>query len=373
MKLFQEHQLNNHNLKNRMVMSAMTRARADKNGRVNDLTALYYSQRASAGLILTEAINISEQAIGSPFTPGLYTQEQVEAWKKVTKAVHDKDGVICAQLWHTGRIGHSVDRESKLPVAPSAIAIEEGQHFTSQGRKSYETPRALTTAEIHQIIKEYGQAAKNAIEAGFDGVEFHAANGYLPHQFLAESANQRTDEYGGSIKNNSRFIIEVMEELIQSVGQGNVGIKLSPLQPYGDITLDNPIKTFSYLFRELNRFDFAFVELMQRVPSFPLLKHYPKDNEIELFGKMITQPLIANTGYTKETAEEELQKDIAQLISFGEPFLANPDLPKRFELNAELNETDAKTTFSGNGEKGYTDYPFLDKELKKSTPKVKFG
>src|SRR5699024_1363774 len=189
----------------------MTRARADQNGRVNDLTALYYSQRASAGLIITEAINISEQAIGSPFTPGLYTQEQIEAWKKVTTAVHDKDGVIFAQLWHTGRIGHSVDRHGKLPVAPSSIAIKEGQHFTSQGRKSYETPRTLTTAEVHQIIKDYGQAAKNAIEAGFDGVEFHAANGYLPHQFLAESSNQRTDEYGGSIKNNSRFIIEVME------------------------------------------------------------------------------------------------------------------------------------------------------------------
>lgn len=365
MKLFKPHKFHNHTLKNRMVMSAMTRARADQNGRVSDLTALYYSQRASAGLILTEAINISEQAIGSPFTPGLYTQEQVEAWKKITESVHGKGGVIFAQLWHTGRVAHSVDKNGVLPVAPSAIAIKNGQHFTAQGRKSYETPRALTTPEIHQIIKEYGQAAKNAIEAGFDGVEFHAASGYLPNQFLAESSNQRTDDYGGSIQNKSRFIIEVMEELIQTVGGEKVGIKLSPFQPYADIALDNPIETYSYLLQELNPLDFAFVELMKRLPAFPLLSHYPENDEIELFGRMIQQPLIANTGYTKESAEEELQKDMAQLISFGELFLANPDLPKRFELNASLNTIDTESMYAGDGEIGYTDYPFLDKELEK--------
>ena len=177
---------------------------------MNDLTVLYYTQRASAGLIISEGINISEQGIGSPYTPGLYTAEQVAAWKKVTDAVHEAGGRIFAQLWHTGRVGHSVDRNGELPVAPSAVAIEGQQHFTSQGQKPYETPRALETSEVKQTIEDFRKAAANAMEAGFDGVELHAAFGYLPNQFLVESANQRTDEYGGSIENRSRFVLEVM-------------------------------------------------------------------------------------------------------------------------------------------------------------------
>jgi len=359
MKLLEPIQLGSQTLKNKMVMAAMTRSRADLNGVVNNLTVEYYTQRASAGLILTEAINISEQAIGSPFTPGLYTQEQIEAWKEVTKSVHDKGGVIFAQLWHTGRVAHSVDKKGALPVAPSAIAITGMQQYTSQGAKDFETPHELTAAEIKQIIKDYGQAAKNAIEAGFDGVELHGSNGYLPHQFLAESANQRTDEYGGSVENRSRFILEVMQELINAVGGDKVGIKLSPFQPYGGISLDNPIETFTYLIKELNKLDFAFVELMRRNPMFPLLPHYPKDDEIELFGKLSTNTVIANGAYTKETAETELQTGVKKLISFGATFLANPDLPKRFALNAELNQPDITTMFGGD-EKGYTDYPFLN-------------
>ncbi len=358
MKLLEPIQLGNQTLKNKMVMAAMTRSRADINGVVGNLTVEYYTQRASAGLILTEGINISEQAIGSPLTPGLYTQEQVEAWKKVTKSVHEKGGKIYAQLWHTGRVGHSADRNGKLPVAPSAIAITGMQHFTSQGLKDFETPHELTNAEIKQIVKDYRQAAKNAIEAGFDGVELHGANGYLPNQFLAESSNQRTDEYGGSIENRSRFVVEVMQELINAVGGDKVGIKISPLNPYSGITLDNPTTTFGYLIQELNKLDFAFVELQKRSPMFPLLPHYPKDDEIELFGKLIKQSLVAGTAYSKDTAEAELNKGIAKLIAFGATFLANPDLPKRFKLGAELNQPDRATMFGG-GEKGYTDYPFL--------------
>ncbi|MCC6329360.1 MAG: alkene reductase [Acidobacteria bacterium] len=359
MKLLETIKVGNQTLKNKMVMAAMTRSRADVNGIVGDLTVQYYTQRASAGLILTEAINISEQAFGSPLTPGIYTPEQIEAWKKVTKSVHDNGGVIFAQLWHTGRVAHSVDRNGRLPVAPSAIAISGMQHFTSQGMKDFETPHALTVDEIKQIVKDYGQAAKNAMEAGFDGVELHGANGYLPNQFLAESANQRTDEYGGSIENNGRFILEVMRELIQTVGGDKVGIKISPLHPYAGIVLDNPVATFTYLIQELNKQDIGFVELMKRVPMFPLLDHYPKEDEIELFGKLVEYPLIANTAYNQETAEAELEKGIAQLISFGSFFLANPDLPKRFELHAELNQPDKATMFGG-GEKGYVDYPFLN-------------
>lgn len=227
-------------------MAAMTRSRADINGIVGDMTVQYYMQRAGAGLMFTEAIRISEEATGSPLTPGIYTPEQIAAWKKVTQAVHENGGLIVAQLWHTGRAGHSVDRNGKLPLAPSALPITGAQHFTSQGPKDYETPQEITVAEIQQTIRDYRQAAKSAIEAGFDGVELHAANGYLPSQFLAESANQRTDDYGGSIPNKARFLLEVKQELIDAVGGGKVGIKLSPFHPYGDMVLDDPAGTYTY-------------------------------------------------------------------------------------------------------------------------------
>ncbi len=199
MKLLESFQMGSLMLKNRMVMAAMTRSRADIHGVVGPMTAEYYAQRASAGLILSEAINISANALGSPLTPSLFEENQIAAWRKVTQAVHEKGGIIFAQLWHTGRVGHSVDRGGQLPVAPSAIKIEGAQHFTSQGMKEYETPRELALPEIRQIIANYAQAAQNAVAAGFDGVELHAANGYLPQQFLSDSANHRADEYGGSI------------------------------------------------------------------------------------------------------------------------------------------------------------------------------
>ncbi len=358
MKLLESKKLGTITLKNKMVMAAMTRSRADVNGIVGNLTVEYYVQRASAGLIISEGINISQQAIGSPFTPGIYTDEQIEAWKAVTKSVHAKGGIIFAQLWHTGRVGHSVDRNGLLPVAPSPIAINGMQHYTSQGPKDFEVPKELTTEEIKQIIKDYGQAAKNAIEAGFDGVELHGANGYLPNQFLADNSNQRTDEYGGSIENNCRFMLEVMNELIDAVGGDKVGIKISPLQPYGGIVFKDPIATFTYLIHELNKMDFAFIELMKKSPMFPMIPHYPSGDEMELFGSLVKQTLIAGTAYTRESAEAELQKGIGSLVAFGSSFLANPDLPKRFELGAELNAPDHATMFGG-GEKGYIDYPFL--------------
>ena len=339
-------------------MSAMTRNRADENGVIHDMTVTYYKQRATAGLIITEAINISEGAIGSPFTPGIYTQVQIDAWKKVTKAVHQADGKIMAQLWHTGRVGHSVDRKGVVPVAPSAIGIGGTQHFTSQGLKDYEVPRALDLSEIKEIIKDYGKAASNAVEAGFDGVEVHAANGYLPHQFLSDSANHRKDEYGGSIENRCRFVLDVMKEVIHAIGGDRTGIKISPLHPYGNMVFDDPKATFTYLLDELNKLNVAFVEIMKKNPMFPLLEHYPKEDEIELWGSLIKTKLIANTSYAKESAELELKKGIADLISFGSMFLANPDLPKRFRLDAGLNAADQHTFFGGN-EKGYIDYPTL--------------
>ena len=358
MKLLEVGQIGNHRLQNKMVMSAMTRSRANVQGVVSDLTVLYYTQRAGAGLILTEAINISNDAIGSPFTPGIFTQDQINAWKKVTTAVHEKGSLIFAQLWHTGRVGHSIDRNGKLPLAPSAIPIEGSKHFTSQGLQDFEIPQAMTIEDINQTKLDYKQAALNAIEAGFDGVELHGANGYLPNQFLAESSNQRQDNYGGNIENNCRFMLEVMQTLIDAISGDRVGIKLSPFQPYGGIVIKDPVATFKYLIDELNKMDFAFVELMKKSPMFPAPEHYPNDDEIELFGKNVKADLIANSAFTRETGEKELEKGIAKAISYGVLFLSNPDLPKRFELNAEMNQLDPSTMFGG-GEKGYIDYPFL--------------
>lgn len=256
MKLLQPYTLGSLKLKNRMVMAAMTRSRADSDGIVGAITAEYYAQRASAGLILSEAINISADALGSPLTPGLFTAAQIASWKQVTAAVHAKDGLIFAQLWHTGRVAHSVDHGGVLPAAPSAVKIEGMQHFTSQGAKDFETPRELTAAEIRQIIADYAQAAKNAIAAGFDGVELHAANGYLPQQFLSDSANLRQDQYGGSIENKARFTLEAMRAIIDAVGGGRVGIKISPLHPYAGIAFDKPVATYQYLINELNKLEF---------------------------------------------------------------------------------------------------------------------
>lgn len=356
MKLLEKTQLGEVSLKNRMAMAAMTRGRTDINGLVGDMTIEYYAQRVSTGLLFSEAIRISEEATGSPLTPGIFTGQQIEAWKKVTEAVHDKGGVIIAQLWHTGRMGHSVDRNGKLPFAPSPLPIRGMRHFTSQGMKDYEVPHEMTIPEIEQTIEDFGQAAKNAIAAGFDGVQLHAANGYLPNQFLAESANQRTDAYGGSIPNNTRFVLEVMQELISAVGSEKVGIKISPFHPYGDMVLNDPSETYTYLVKKLNKLDFAYVELMRRSSHFPSPEHYAAENEIEFFGRKIRQSVIANAGYDKASAEAELQKGIAELISFGTLYIANPDLPERFEKNAALSKPDRATMFGG-GKHGYIDYP----------------
>ena len=360
MKLLEPAQLGALQLNNHMVMAAMTRSRAAADGTPTDMMARYYAQRASAGLIISEAINISADAIGSPFTPGLYTPAQVQAWRPITQAVHDKGGRIVAQLWHTGRVGHSADRGGVLPAAPAALAISGMQHFTSQGMKDYETPRALAEAEITQIIEDYANAAKAAIDAGFDGVELHAANGYLPQQFLAESSNQRSGAYGGSLENRARFTLETMHAIIAAVGGARVGIKISPLHPYAGIAFDDPVKTYNYLIDELGKIDFAFVELMRRAPMFPLLPHYPKDDEIALFGARIRQrhALVAGGGFDAASGEALLQSGAADCIAYGTLFLANPDLPARFAQGAALNAPDRATMFGG-GEHGYTDYPAL--------------
>jgi N-ethylmaleimide reductase len=339
-------------------MAPMTRSRADFNGVVGPSTVLYYKQRSSAGLIISEAINISKQATGSPMTPGIYTDEQITAWKKVIDAVHQEGGAIYAQLWHTGRVGHSLVKNGELPVAPSPIAIQGQQHFTMEGMKDYETPRELSTEEVKSIVQEYKQAALNAMEAGFDGVELHAAFGYLPNQFLVESSNQRTDEYGGSIENRSRFVVEVMEAMVEALGADKVGIKLSPSIPYNSIIDSDPTSLYQNLLAELDKLPLAYIQLMNAMFPTDNLPQYPRD-VMGVFSPATKHMIIANGGYTRESGEAELEKGSASMISYGSLFISNPDLPKRFEVNASLNEPDRATMYGGQ-DQGYIDYPTLD-------------
>lgn len=341
----------------RIVMAPMTRSRARPDGVPGDLTATYYRQRASAGLIISEAITISPDAIGSPLTPGLFTDAQVAGWRHVTDAVHDAGGRIVAQLWHCGRVAHSSVRGGVLPVAPSAIPISGQKHFTGAGMMDYETPRALSTEEVRGAVLDYGRAAGRARDAGFDGVELHAAFGYLPNQFLVESANQRTDEYGGSIENRCRFIIETMHVLTDVWGAGRVGIKLSPSIPFNSIADSDPTAVFSHLITALNALDLAYVQLMN--PLFPLdaFPNWPRD-VLQTFGGLTKTPIIANGGYTAETALQEIESGRAQLVSFGNLFVANPDLPARLRQGGPYASADQATMYGG-GEAGYTDYPAL--------------
>ncbi len=358
MKLLKETKIGNLTLKNSLAMAPMTRSRADFNGVVGPSTVLYYKQRSSAGLIISEAINISKQATGSPMTPGIYTDEQIAAWKKVTDAVHQEGGAIYAQLWHTGRVGHSLVKNGELPVAPSPIAIQGQQHFTMEGMKDYETPRELSTEEVKSIVQEYKQAAINAMEAGFDGVELHAAFGYLPNQFLVESSNQRTDEYGGSIENRSRFVVEIMDAMVEALGADKVGIKLSPSIPYNSIIDSDPTSLYHYLLGELDKLPLAYVQLMNAMFPTDNLPQYPRD-VMGVFSPATKHMIIANGGYTRESGEAELEKGGATMISYGSLFISNPDLPKRFEVNASLNEPDRATMYGGQ-DQGYIDYPTLD-------------
>lgn len=349
--------IGNTELTNRIVMAPMTRARARADGVPGDLMAIYYRQRASAALIISEAVTISEDAIGSPLTPGLFTDAHVEGWRSVTDAVHEAGGRIFAQLWHTGRVAHSSVRGGVLPVAPSAIAITGQQHFTGSGMEDYETPRALSLEEVRAAIQDFGTAASRAHDAGFDGVELHAAFGYLPNQFLVDSSNQRTDEYGGSIENRCRFVLEAIRVLADIWGASAVGIKLSPVIPFNAISDSDPTALYTHLITELGAHDLAYLHLMN--PLFPLdaFPDWPRD-VLGTFGGLTNTPIIANGGYTAETAAAEIQSGRAQLVSFGNLFVANPDLPERFKQSAPLAAADQVTLYGG-GEAGYIDYPAL--------------
>jgi len=353
--LFSSYQLGDLQLPNRFVMAPLTRNRAGAGNVPGTLNATYYSQRATAGLLITEATQITPEGQGYPFTPGIHSAEQVAGWKLVTEAVHQHGGRIFLQMWHVGRVSHpDFQPNGALPVAPSAIA-PKGEVFTFAGAKPYVIPRALETAEIPGVIQQYRQAAQNALAAGFDGVEVHGANGYLLDQFLRDGTNQRTDEYGGAVENRVRLLLEVVEAVTQVWGGQRVGVRLSPSSTFNDMKDSNPLGTFGYVAEALNRFGLAYLHIID--PSESDLRHGGTALATSELRSRFQGTLIVNGGYNRERGDAILASGGADLVSFGQLFLANPDLPKRFELNAPLNQPDF-ATFYTSGAKGYTDYPF---------------
>ncbi|GGI17214.1 alkene reductase [Oxalicibacterium faecigallinarum] len=335
-------------LKNRIFMAPLTRLRSSEGRVPNALMAEYYAQRASAGMILTEATSVTPQGVGYPDSPGIWSEEQVAGWKLVTEAVHKVGGRIYLQLWHVGRISDPIYLNGELPVAPSAIAAE-GHVSLVRPKKEYVVPRALELDEIPGIVDAYRKGAENAKRAGFDGVEVHGANGYLLDQFLQDSTNKRTDAYGGSIENRARLILEVVDACIDVWGKDRVGVHLSPRGTSHSISDSDPLATFGYVLTELDKRGIAFVFIREVLGS---------DRLGPQFRKLFRGAYIANDGVSKEAAEQAVQSGEADAVAFGRAFIANPDLPARLQKNAELNPQDAQT-FYGGGAPGYTDYPAL--------------
>ncbi|HMA11291.1 MAG TPA: alkene reductase [Steroidobacteraceae bacterium] len=343
-------------LANRVVMSSLTRNRAGPGNVPTPLAVEYYRQRASAGLILTEATPICAEGHGYPRTPGIHTPEQVAGWKQVTAAVHAEGGKIALQLWHVGRISHpDLQPGGALPVAPSAIR-PAGQAYTGQAMKDFVTPRALELSEIPGLVATYARAARNAMEAGFDGVEIHAGNGYLLDQFLRSSTNRRTDAYGGSKENRARLLLEVMEAVSREIGSDRVGVRLSPVTTFGDLSDADPQATFEYVVTQLNPLKLAFLDILQGTGGAPTEQWVPFD--YERLRALYAGNLIRNNGYDFATGQQEVTSGAADAIAFGRLMLANPDLVERFRRGAPLNAPDYATFYTGE-EKGYTDYPFL--------------
>ncbi|MGI8504986.1 MAG: alkene reductase [Hassallia sp.] len=343
-------------LPNRIVMAPLTRQRAGGGNIPHQLNAEYYVQRATAGLIIAEATQVSPQGQGYPHTPGIHSPEQVAGWRLVTDAVHQHGGRIYLQLWHVGRISHpDFQPDGALPVAPSAIA-PKGQTMTFEGMKPFVTPRALEIEEIPEIVKQYRQGAANALEAGFDGVEVHAANGYLIDQFLRDGTNQRTDKYGGSIENRARLLVEVTEAVIGVWGASRVGVRLSPSGTFNDMHDSHPLETFGYAAEALNKFGLAYLHIFEAIEAD--IRHGGTVVPTSHLKERFQGTLIVNGAYDKNRGDAVLASGAADLVAYGTLYIANPDLPERFALNAPLNQPD-QTTFYGGGEKGYTDYPTL--------------
>ncbi len=354
--LFDPIRLGDINLPNRIVMAPLTRCRASAGRVPNTLMAEYYAQRASAGLILTEATCVSAQGVGYPDTPGIWSDQQIDGWQQVVRAVHKAGGRIFLQLWHVGRVSHPEYINGDLPVAPSAIA-PEGHVSLLRPMRDFVTPRALETAEISGIVEDYRKGAENAKRAGFDGVEIHGANGYLLDQFLQDSTNQRNDAYGGSIENRARLLLEVTDAAISVWGAGRVGVHLAPRSDAHSMGDSNPLQTFGYVAEHLGKRGIAFIFTRESLGDDRISPELKKR-----FGGV----LIANESFNRETAQQVVAAGEADAVSFGKDFIANPDLPRRLKLNAPLNPYDT-ATFYGYGledpTKGYTDYPGLVAEI----------
>jgi len=350
-------------LKNRVIMAPLTRMRSKQPGNVpQPLNATYYAQRASAGLILSEATQVSQQGQGYPATPGIHSEEQVAGWRLVTDAVHKAHGAIFLQLWHVGRISHrSHQPNGELPVAPSAIQPSGGTFSADWKPVGFETPRALETSEISGIVADFRRGAENAKKAGFDGVEVHGANGYLIDQFLQDGSNQRTDQYGGSIENRARLLLEIVDQAIAVWGAGRVGVRLSPYGTFNDMSDSDPVALFTYVLKQLSTRGIAYAHIVEPRSSLAGGQDGTVQNAPEtrsLFRKVFNGVLVSAGGYGRDEAIKAVQDGVVDAVAFGRLFISNPDLPVRLQENADLNSYD-RSTFYGGGEKGYTDYPTL--------------
>lgn len=341
-------------MSNRMVMAPLTRNRSSMEGVPQDINVSYYEQRASAGLIVTEATPISLMGHGYPLLPGIYTDAQVAGWKKVTDAVHAKGGKIVIQLWHVGRISHPSLLNGATPVAPSAVK-PAGKAFIFKGLEDYVEPRVLDTEELPGIVADYVHATQCALKAGFDGVEIHAANGYLLDQFLRDGSNKRSDIYGGSIENRARFLMEVTKAVVETIGSDKVGLRLSPVNPFNDMKDSNPQAVFNYVTEQLNQFNLAYLHVVEGgIQGGGVADPF----DFDAMRKLCKSPYMANLSYDKARGNAAISSGHADAVAYGVPFIANPDLVERFREDAPLNEADSKSFYGGN-EKGYTDYPSL--------------
>lgn len=356
-KLFTPLTIGTMTLPNRLVMAPLTRNRAAAGNVPQALNVDYYVQRASAGLIITEGTQISPEGQGYLATPGIHSPAQVSGWRQVTDAVHAKGGHIFAQLWHVGRVSHtSLQPTGQPPVAPSAIRAKT-QVYIATGFADASEPRALETDEIARVVDDYRRAAENAKQAGFDGVELHGANGYLVDQFLRDGSNRRTDQYGGSIENRLRFLSEVLAALITVFPATRVGVRFSPFSTFGDISDSDPMATFGAAIARASEFGLGYLHLVEGETGGS--RALPAGGDIGKLRKLFNGAYLANNGYDREMAIRAVNAGEADLIAFGRPFIANPDLVARFARNAPLNTPD-QATFYGGGTHGYTDYPTLE-------------
>lgn len=361
--LFDPLQCGDLTLPNRVVMAPLTRMRAKQPGNVPwELNATYYAQRATAGLIVTEATQVCPEGQGYPATPGIHSTEQVQGWKLITQAVHERGGRIFLQLWHVGRISHrTLQPQNQLPVAPSAIKPKGGTYSPSWEAVEFETPRALETSEVSAVVEQYKRGAMNAKAAGFDGVEVHGANGYLIDQFLQDGTNQRRDQYGGSIENRVRFLLEVTDAVVSVWGNGRVGVRLSPFGSFNDMADSDSVGLFTHALRKLGERRIAYAHLVEprqaAGESDKLISGAPEPTR--MFRDVFQGVMISAGGYTREEAMRAVEEGRADAIAFGRLFISNPDLVQRLKSNSELNKYH-RPTFYGGEEKGYTDYPALD-------------